>query len=342
MKSNMHTTSAGAPLTVSAPAYLDLYDELLRRGYVSDDDTQITRDECLNPEMRIPLASHDALWQLAKQAGAPDNIGLLVGGQVNAEAKGLLSYLIGYSQDVKEALSLYEKHISLMNEGESMQLQSYPWGLRITFLSALESSNTISATERLLSGLLTWGRQLTGQDITPIKVRFSHAQPDYINEYKKAFGCEMLFDEPQSSIDLAIEYLDLKIRSSSEYMKNVMMKQIEQFKRQTLCLDEFTDQVQTIISSNLESGRFTADYVAQELKMSRQSLHRKLKQHDINFRLLLEDIRKQSAVKQLTDNNVSIESIGLKLGFKDASAFYRAFKAWFGVTPGQYRKHLNL
>lgn len=339
--SKISTKTAETELTVSAPAYLDLFDELSRRGYLSEQDVDINRSDYLNPEVRVPLKDHDALWQMASNAGAPEHIGLLVGQQVNTEAKGLLSYLIAYSQDVKEGLSFYEKHISLMNEAEKMQLEFHSWGLRILFTSTGQAQLT-NAHERLLSGLVAWGRELTAKDICPIRVSFTHAQPSYLEEYERVFGCETLFDQDQLFMDLRAEDLALKFVSSSVYMKQVMVNQIEQFKQTYIPDNNLITKVQCIILKNLTTGNFTADFVAQNLNMSRQSLHRRLKQHDVNFRELLEDTRKQEAINRLANDKYNIDNIGLDLGFKDTSSFYRAFKSWFDMTPGEYRQQVML
>lgn len=50
--------------------------------------------------------------------------------------------------------------------------------------------------------------------------------------------------------------------------------------------------------------------------------------------------RRLAEAKNLIAQGLPMEQIGLRVGFQEYSAFYRAFKAEFGISPMQYRKLL--
>jgi AraC-like DNA-binding protein len=61
--------------------------------------------------------------------------------------------------------------------------------------------------------------------------------------------------------------------------------------------------------------------------------------HGINFPRYVKNYRIEAAKKQLIDEpNSSMLAISLDNGFKSQSAFYAAFKAATGMSPGSYRK----
>lgn len=51
---------------VSAPAYLDLYDVLIKFNVISDtENVGIDREDLLNVEKRIPISKENELWNIA-------------------------------------------------------------------------------------------------------------------------------------------------------------------------------------------------------------------------------------------------------------------------------------
>ena len=91
---------------------------------------------------------------------------------------------------------------------------------------------------------------------------------------------------------------------------------------------------------NLESGGVNQEMIAKELNVSRRTVYRKLKEENVSFKNLLNDVQKQLALTYLKEKSISINDISFLLGFSDSSAFHRAFKRWFGTNPGQYRKKI--
>jgi AraC-like DNA-binding protein len=72
--------------------------------------------------------------------------------------------------------------------------------------------------------------------------------------------------------------------------------------------------------------------------MSPRSLQRKLGEYGVDFKKLVEDIRRCLALKHLKDRTDSLTEIAFMLGYSDLSAFTRAFKRWTGTAPFEYRR----
>ena len=49
-------------------------------------------------------------------------------------------------------------------------------------------------------------------------------------------------------------------------------------------------------------------------------------------------MRKEKVVHFLISDQHIFDEISEALGFKEPSAFYRAFKSWFNMTPNKYRQ----
>jgi AraC-like DNA-binding protein len=79
------------------------------------------------------------------------------------------------------------------------------------------------------------------------------------------------------------------------------------------------------------------DDVARSLGMSKRTLARRLSDEGLNFTEVLQQLRRNLAVRYLDDPKLHISKIAWLLGFNEVSAFTHAFKRWTGKTPSQMR-----
>lgn len=99
----------------------------------------------------------------------------------------------------------------------------------------------------------------------------------------------------------------------------------------------FSRQVRPLITRQMARGRVKVEHVARELNMSRHTLYKKLKEENLTFAALLEDVRREQALTYLQDRNRSLSEVAELLGFSELSAFSRAFKRWMGKSPAEFR-----
>jgi len=72
--------------------------------------------------------------------------------------------------------------------------------------------------------------------------------------------------------------------------------------------------------------------------VSRQTLYRRLEDEGTSFEALLDDIRRRSAARYLAEPSHALNEVAFLLGFGDYSAFHRAVRRWFAVSPHTYRQ----
>lgn len=99
----------------------------------------------------------------------------------------------------------------------------------------------------------------------------------------------------------------------------------------------FSRQVRPLIARHLTRGKVKVGAVAAELNMSRHTLYKKLKEENLTFAGLLEDVRREQALTYLHDRNRTLSEVAELLGFSELSAFSRAFKRWMGKSPAEFR-----
>ena len=95
-------------------------------------------------------------------------------------------------------------------------------------------------------------------------------------------------------------------------------------------------RVRAVLAAAAPPGDASVDAVAKRLGMSRPVLTRQLRAQGTSFRRIKNALRRDLAVSRLAAGE-PVADIAEALGFSEASAFQRAFKAWTGIPPGRFR-----
>ena len=96
-------------------------------------------------------------------------------------------------------------------------------------------------------------------------------------------------------------------------------------------------RVRALIGESLAGGRVRVEAVASRLSMSRHTLYKRLKEENLTFFDLLDEVRRERAIHYLRQRDRSLVEVAELLGFSELSAFSRAFKRWMGKPPAQFR-----
>jgi len=151
---------------------------------------------------------------------------------------------------------------------------------------------------------------------------------------------------------LPADYLGIQIARgddrgmSIQFPTRWMTRAVDQsgFKQPTQASDEknrpatfFPHALRQILAPHLGRSDLTVDRVARLCGLSRQALQRKLSAHGTNLSREISDLKKQRAVESLVHSGESISAIGESIGFNNPASFTRAFRAWTGRSPREYR-----
>lgn len=330
-----HTPSA------TASQLLDLYLSLQGFDLAGPDDLEelgVELEQLKNLEMRVPVRWALHLWQRASSRGARAEIGLLVGQQRGLHTRGPVAHLAAQSATLGEAIELFRRYIPVMSEGENLRVESFAGRVRIHFLFNAPLLGHAVVSEHSLSSALCWARQLTGVRLMPQAVGFRHAPLAAPAIYRQVFGVPPRFAEAFDYLDLLESDLHLQVLGANAYLKDLMQQRVSAMQAQLPAQHSTRLQVLQLIEQNLLSGDLSADGVARHLAISRQTLHRHLRAEGCCFSELLALVRRQHALQRLQQPGCRVEALSRELGFSEPSAFYKAFKGWFGLSPKAYQR----
>ena len=96
-------------------------------------------------------------------------------------------------------------------------------------------------------------------------------------------------------------------------------------------------RVREVLVAQLASGSIEMVDVARKLGMSVATLRRKLDDEGSSFSAVLDELRRELALRYSRQPEPSVSEIAFLLGFSDLRAFGRAFKRWHGAAPTEFR-----
>ncbi|OAI30375.1 hypothetical protein A1351_22990 [Methylosinus sp. R-45379] len=107
------------------------------------------------------------------------------------------------------------------------------------------------------------------------------------------------------------------------------------------------ERVQAILAeirSNFRKHDFSVKLVADKFKFTNRYIHALLEETGTSFTERVTRLRINEAYEKLTsgDINLRIGQIAFEVGFSDQPHFNRAFKARFGLSPGEARNRMRI
>lgn len=176
------------------------------------------------------------------------------------------------------------------------------------------------------------GRELTGAEVS-----FGYAAPAYREILEKAFHADVSFDSGGHSVGFPASWLDEPCILHDESMHRYLLMRCEEELRSAMGILPAEVTVRQAILSQPENPPGLNE-IATAQNISARTLIRRLNRGNTSYNAVLEDVRKTLAVDYLLHSDVTVSSVAYRLGYNDPSNFGRAFRNWFGMSPGSYRQ----
>lgn len=289
---------------------------------------------------RIPIARFAALYRLINEQLDDEGFGLfsrpLRPGYFEFMCRSVLS-----AATLEEALQRIIRYQNIVIDDFVVKLEKTPAAavLTITQLQSLSvnHSGQVFAVEwllRVIHGLATW---LVARPLALDQVIFPYPPPAHAAEYELVFAPRCRFDAPHLEAHFPLAALTLPVRRDEAALRLFLVDapaSITTLYRRERVL---STRVRDALRSALPEHRPLPE-IARALFLSPRSLHRRLADEGTSFQAIKDSLRRDLASEWLSKTPKPLSRIAADLGFADASAFYRAFSAWTGEGPRQYRQ----
>ncbi len=298
----------------------------------------LTPEAIADPEERLNVRSQIALLDEAAIALKDDCLGFTLARDFDLREIGLLYYVMASSQSLGDALKRVARYSKITNEA---LVFGYQEGNRLILslsYSGVPRHSDRHQIEFCMFGVLRICRVLTGQNVIPQHFSISHHRSGDNSEMARFVGTKVEFGADRDEFALNADARELPLIHADSHLNDLLLKYCEAaLADRRGDMSQLRTRVENAISSVLPHGRVRVEDVARSLGMSKRTLARRLSDEGLNFTEILQQLRRDLAVRYLDDRRLHVSKIAWLLGFHEVSAFTHAFKRWTGKTPSQLR-----
>ncbi|BFM14495.1 ornithine utilization transcriptional regulator OruR [Maricurvus nonylphenolicus] len=273
-----------------------------------------------------------------KLSGDPA-FGLKVGSLEKLNDLGILGYALSCCSDAKDALRITQAYGQTTTNLATIELS-------LAEEQVIYESNPIHPVppelyrflaEEALMCFVNLSRREGQIETKPLEMHFAYPEPDYVQEYHGYFQCPLFFDAESNKAIMSAKALDVPNPAANQVTAELAIKLCDDMLTRQDSQRSLINKIQLIFLRD-EDNFPTAKDIAEELGLSERNMRRILKELNTSFQEIFDDVRKDMAISYLENSDLMQEDIAEKLGFSEASSFYRAFKKWTGKPPTAYRK----
>lgn len=189
----------------------------------------------------------------------------------------------------------------------------------------------------LVHGLLCW---LGNRRIPVEALTLRPKKPDDSSDYRSRFCQNIQFCAPSSTARIKRSYLQLKVVQTpaalSIFMKDSPGSLLVQYRNEESVSAKIRQRLRCLSPEDWPE----LDSLAQLLHMSYSTLQRRMHAEGLSYQRLKDNLRRDMAIDLLSRGELTVTEVAAQTGFRETSAFYRAFKKWTGVNPGAYRRSM--
>ncbi|MDQ0322847.1 AraC-like DNA-binding protein [Pararhizobium capsulatum DSM 1112] len=270
-------------------------------------------------------------------------IGLTLARDFDLRQIGMLYYVVASSHCLGDALRRLERYSNVANEALAIRVEKEPVcriGLTYTGVSR---HLDLHQMECLAVVLLRLCRQVVGGKLVPLRASFIHHRSGDLRTIERLLGCDIQFDAYADEMQFDGAILDLPLVEDDPFLNELMVRMCEDaISVRVSNASPFRTLVENTIAPLLPHAEARAKTVAHRLGLSERTFARRLAKEDLSFGEILDEMRRDLAVRYLEEKSLQTSQIAWLLGFQQPSAFSHACRRWTGQSPSEIRRPSNL
>lgn len=293
-----------------------------------------------DPNSRIDEDTANQIISLLVRQSGKESLCVQASQHFNVHNSCQLQHLFLCCNSLREALYYLEKFSTLLSH--ELEIQVTRTRDNIIKVKLPISENFIVATERhrteaIISTLLSWLRQLCGSHIEISSITLPFPATQYLSAYKQQWRSAIEFNAEECTIQFHNKWLDQGLHNTNPHILNMMKREVEEQYRKLARSGSLANRIYKAFSQRKIRLNANQQEVADYFHISARTLNRHLHQENTSLKLIVTQMRIETARTMLTNTDESIEQIAVQIGLSGRRTLDRIFIKEMNQSPAQFR-----
>lgn len=199
----------------------------------------------------------------------------------------------------------------------------------------------------LLGARLSFARWVSGRELVPVRIDLPCPRPASADVFDRFIGSPVRYDTPDCRELMPADWLAWLNPNADATMHQLMAARTARQMSQHPTGDTMLLRARLVLAAHMRQGHeLHLEDVAQAVSASApewagttpRQLQKRLAEQGLSYKELVEEVRRERALRLLRDTDRPMGEIALDCGYTEVSPFHRAVRRWTGLTPLQVRQ----
>lgn len=298
----------------------------------------LARETLADPANRVPIELHHLLFEILAGEEQPEiGFHMRTSASMRCVDFGPLGLTIKSAPTLRRSFERLDRYAKLYNPYSVFAFADKGaecWW--INYRAAPDNDGAKLSNEAALGTFVSLWRDANGDEFNPKRVQFTHLPVSDVKPLEDYFKCPVTHGAEVDAIIMHQQDVDRPNRVGDQHIWNFLRGHLEQILRTTMP-DRIDRDVVIQVAKTLSDGVPRLEDVACHLGIGSRTLQRRLAELGHNYQSLVDEARREVALKLVGEGHHSLVEVAFLTGFSEQSSFTRAFKRWSGKTPRTYR-----
>jgi AraC-like DNA-binding protein len=286
----------------------------------------------------VPLEVVERLWMAAFEAAPRETLPLEVGLRVPYGAFGLLDFLTATAEKVAGAFESLRAFFRSATFLSALEVQPQRDAVRVNIVNRVPF-DTSAICDAFIAGVLLGRFRARSEGAFVASLELATPHPAEPEAFRRVAGTEVRFAQPSAALVIDRASYGLRLRDADARLHGTLRALAA-----TLDLgDGVSDLARAVrarVRGMLADGGADAATVARWVGLSERTLRRRLRDEGLGFAAIVDEVRREEALRLLGEGRCSLAQIAMQVGFREQSSFNRAFRRWSGDSPRAVRARM--